>query len=65
MSDTAENLSDMLEKTMDPILANEHFFVEEEATKRVKEELRKGKPKTERDLFGYSSSIFTSSKSGN
>lgn len=62
---TGENLLDMFKKTMDPILANEQFFVEEQATKRVKEELRRGKPKTECDLFGYSSSIFASSKSSN
>lgn len=50
---TAGKLSDILKGTLDPVLANERFFVEEETAKRCKEELRPGKPKTERDLFGY------------
>lgn len=59
---SAGTSTDMFKKTMDPILANEKFFIEEEATKRVNEKLRPGKPKTERDLFGYLSSLFSGSR---
>lgn len=63
---TAGNVMDMFNNTINPMLANGQFFDEtEEATKRVKEELRPGKPKTERDLFGYVCALFASSKSNN
>lgn len=34
------------------IQENAEYFVEEEATKRVNEKLRPGKPKSANDLFG-------------
>lgn len=63
---TAGNFMDMFNNTINPMLGNEQFFDKEEvATKRVKEELRPGKPKTERDLFGFFSALFAGSKSNN
>lgn len=54
---------DMIERFYDEMKANNDYFAEDEATKRVNEELRPGKPKTERDVFGYFCSWFSSSKS--
>lgn len=59
---TAGKLTEMYKNTLDPVFANRQYFAEEEATKRVNEELRPGKPKTERDLFGYFCALFGSSK---
>lgn len=53
---------DMLETFNKEMKANSEYFIEEEATKRVNEELRPGKPKTERDVFGFFCSLFSSSK---
>lgn len=60
---TAGKKYDMIEKTYNEIKANGEYFIEEEATKRVQEKLRPGKPKTERDIFGYFSTLFSGSKS--
>lgn len=60
---TAGKKCDMAQHAYDEVRANREFFIEEEATKRVKEELRPGKPKT--DIFGYFSSLFSSSKGSN
>lgn len=59
---TAGKKLDMAESSYAEIKANADFFMEEEATKRVNEALRPGKPKTERDIFGYFSTLFSRSK---
>lgn len=44
---------DFIEKCYQEFRDNNQFFIDDEQTKRVKEELRPGKPKTDRDIFGY------------
>lgn len=42
----------LTESTFKQLQENNEYFVEEEATKRVNEKLRPGKPKNANDLFG-------------
>lgn len=58
----AGNLEKMIRNVYEDIQSNGQFFIDEEATKRVNENLRPGKPKTERDLFGYFFTLFSSTK---
>lgn len=49
---SAGTIPEIQEQVYKQLLANGPFFVDEEATRRVNEKLRPGKPKTESDLFG-------------
>lgn len=51
-SGSGGKFADLTEKLHKNTQANGSFFVEEEQTKRINENLRPGKPKTESDLFG-------------
>jgi len=48
----AGSVKELGEKVYKQLQENAQFFVDEEATKRVNEKLRPGKPKSESDLFG-------------
>lgn len=49
---TAGTLMDIQEKTYKELQANPRFFEEEEASKRVNEKARQGKPHGDGDIFG-------------
>lgn len=53
-----ENIAQLYQE----LQSNSEFFIEDETMKRVNEKLRPGKPKTDRDLFGYFMTMFSSSK---
>lgn len=50
---SAGRMDDVIEKGYQELRDNSQFFIDDEQTKRVNEELRPGKPKTDRDVFGY------------
>lgn len=50
---SAGKLDDIIDMGYKEFQANNQFFIEDEQTKRVNEELRPGKPKTDADVFGY------------
>lgn len=54
---SAGKLQDLQDKVYAQLKANGPFFVEEEATRRINEDLRPGSPKTESDLFGIDGSF--------
>lgn len=56
---SAGNVSDIIDLVYREMQANEAFYIEEEATKRVNEQLRPGKPKAE---SGYIFSLFSNGK---
>lgn len=49
---SAGTIKELQDGVYGQLMANGPFFVEEEATRRVNEQLRPGNPKTESDLFG-------------
>lgn len=57
------NIADLINDMYQVIQANEAFFIEEETTKRVNEQLRAGKSKAENDHFGHILGLFSNSKS--
>lgn len=60
---TAGNMETMCKNVFAEVQANAQFYIDEEANKRVNEQLRPGKPKTDRDLFGYLFTLFSGNKS--
>lgn len=58
----AGNISVLIDSMYKEIQANGAFFIEEETTKRVNEQLRPGKPKAQNDHFGNIFSLFSNNK---
>lgn len=58
----AGNIADMINGMYKEIQANGIFFIEEETTKRVNEQLRPEKPKVENDHSGHIFSLFSNAK---
>lgn len=56
---SGDNITDIIDVVYKEMQANEAFYIEEETTKRVNEQLRPGKPKAE---SGYIFSLFSNSK---
>lgn len=59
---SAGHSHDIIAKVYSDMQSDSEYFIEEEKTKRVNEQLRPGKPKTPRDVFGYFVSLFWASK---
>lgn len=58
----AGNIADLIDATYNEIKANGAFYIEEEATKRVNEQLRPAKPKAENDGFPNIFNFFSNGK---
>lgn len=61
----AGKANDNIAKMYNELQSNAEFFINDENTKRVNEKLRPGKSKTDRDLFGFFLTMFSSSKEAN
>lgn len=59
---SAGKVNDNIARMYNELQSNAAFFIEDEKLRRVNEKLRPGKPKTDRDLFGFFSTLFSSSK---
>lgn len=60
---SAGNIADIIDAVYKEMQANEAFYIEEETTKRVNEQLRPGTPKAESDQSsGYIFNLFSNGK---
>lgn len=59
---SAGNITDIIDVVYKEIQANGAFFIEEEITKRVNEQLRPGKPKIENGHLGHIFNFFSNGK---